>query len=91
MTEDPAGARVKDVARRVGDYVSSELLAHRESPLSPDEPLLDGLLDSIALMELVAYVEDEFGVAADAKDMIEENFGSVARIARYVDGRIGSG
>lgn len=40
----------------------------------------DGLLDSFAVIGLVAELEEAFGVEIDAEDVIEENFKTVSDI-----------
>jgi hypothetical protein len=35
-------------------------------------------------MELLSFVEDEFGVPVVYTDIDEDNFGSIERIARFV-------
>ena len=47
--------------------------------------LRDGLgLDSAALLDLVAGIEDEFGIEIDTEEITEERFESIATLARFV-------
>jgi acyl carrier protein len=60
------------------------------SEISADASLTQDLgLDSSALLELVTGLEESFGFEVDVDDVTEENFHSVAAIARYVKGRDG--
>jgi len=43
-----------------------------------------GLLDSLALVELLAQLEETFGVSISTDDLELENFRSIARIAGFV-------
>jgi acyl carrier protein len=52
-----------------------------------DSPLLSGVLDSLALMELVAFIEREYGVEVDDADMTMDHFKDVEAIAAYVEGK----
>jgi len=66
------------------------LVAHQppESParISDDESLLEsGVIDSVAIMDLIAYLEGAFGIAVGEDDMTPENFDSVNAIAAYVE------
>ncbi len=47
--------------------------------------LANGTLDSLGIMQLVAFVESEFGVKIPEADLVPENFDSVARVASYVE------
>ena len=44
-----------------------------------------GILDSLALVELLTYVEKEFETEISLDDIDIEDFHSIARIAEYVD------
>ena len=43
------------------------------------------VLDSLALVELLTYIEREFGMETSLDDAGIENFHSIAKIAEYVD------
>jgi acyl carrier protein len=53
--------------------------------LGDDLPIISTILDSVGLVNLVAMVEDEFGVEVRDEDLDFENFGTIARIAAYVE------
>jgi acyl carrier protein len=46
-----------------------------------------GLLDSLALVELLAQLEETFGVSISTDDLELENFRSIASIASFVTQR----
>ena len=43
------------------------------------------ILDSLALVELLAYIEKEFRTEISLDDVVIEDFCSIAKIAEYVD------
>jgi len=47
----------------------------------------EGLIDSLAILQLVTFVETEFAVVVSDDDLVAENFGSVAAIAAFVRSR----
>jgi acyl carrier protein len=52
---------------------------------SVDTDLVEtGLLDSLALIELLAQLEETFGVSVSTDDLELENFRSIASIAGFV-------
>ena len=52
---------------------------------SVDTDLFDaGVLDSLAFVELLLLIEQEFGVRTAVDDLEVENFKSIARIADFV-------
>ena len=46
-----------------------------------------GLIDSLGVAQLVAFVEAEFGVKVGEADLVPENFDSVARVSAFVQAR----
>jgi acyl carrier protein len=44
-----------------------------------------GIIDSTGILELVAFVETQFGIAVLDEEMIPENLDSLSKLARYVE------
>ncbi len=56
--------------------------------LGDEDPLLSlGVIDSLGFVELVEEVQSRYGIAIEDVEITEENFGSIAAIARFVAGR----
>ena len=52
----------------------------------PEQNLLeDDLLDSVAMMELVLWSEDHFGLSVDTDDLTPENFATLTAITEYIE------
>lgn len=47
--------------------------------------LEEGVLDSLGILELVDYLQSEFGVEVEDDDLMPENFASIDAIAAFVD------
>jgi acyl carrier protein len=47
-----------------------------------------GIIDSTAVMELVAYLEKHYRITLHDKDLIPDNLDSVDRLARFVKSRV---
>lgn len=65
----------------------SDLFARKlnlEVPSVESDLIGTGLLDSLALVELLAQLEETFGVSISADDLELDNFRSIASIARFV-------
>lgn len=52
-----------------------------------DETMIfdEGIFDSMGLLGLINFLESEFNVITDDTELQEENFGSVGRIAAFVE------
>jgi acyl carrier protein len=52
---------------------------------SDEESLLrNGIVDSMGMAQLVAFLEQEFGLKVDDGELVPENLDSVARAAAFV-------
>ncbi|MBT8103721.1 MAG: acyl carrier protein [Gammaproteobacteria bacterium] len=68
------------------DYIRTEILHDAGCSIGvDDELLLDGVLDSLAVMRLVAFLEANTGTAIPPEDVTLENFRSIGAIAAYLD------
>lgn len=79
--------------RRIRDYVTSELLYDRDaSALTDDDSLLGpGLLDSVAILRLVSWLEEEFGVSIPDEEVVPDHIETVRRLADLVRRRQAAG
>ena len=73
-------------------YISENFLyARPDYVIDAREPLLGrGIIDSLGVMEIVEFLNTEFGIVVQDDDMTEENFGTLAGIARFVVMRSGA-
>ena len=64
-------------------YIEGKLLNGRT--IEDDENLLlSGLIDSLGVMSLVAFMETEFEIEIPFDDVIIENFASLSAMSTYV-------
>ena len=65
---------------------TSFLFREGRQGLADDESLLGaGLINSTGILELVSYLEAEFGIVVQDEEIVPENLDSVRQIALYVD------
>lgn len=49
------------------------------------ESLVDqGVIDSIGLVEIAAFMEEEYSISVDENDMDRENFGSLKKMVAFI-------
>jgi acyl carrier protein len=82
-----------ELERRIREYVTSELLYDRDaSALGDDDSLLGpGLLDSVAILRLVSWLEEEFGVSIPDEEVVPDHIETVHRLAELVRRRQAAG
>jgi len=75
-----------EIIARVRGFVQENVLyMHTNFHLADDDCLLEkGVIDSMSILEMISFVEREFGVHAMEADVSDANFGSLAGIARFV-------
>jgi len=66
------------------DFVRRELLSPEVNVDREDDLLSGDLLDSVAVLRLAAFVEEEFEFKIQPADFVIENFQNVAVLADYV-------
>lgn len=71
---------------RVRRYIVDNFLyARPDLPFGDDDPLFgQGIIDSFGATELIAFLEDEFGIAIADDEVTEAHLGSVSAIAQFV-------
>jgi acyl carrier protein len=58
--------------------------------LDPDESLISsGVLDSLALLRLIAFLEEQMGVTVEDSEVIPENFETVNEIKGFIERKRG--
>ena len=77
------------VAATIRNFVRANFLFGAELSLGDEDSLLEaGIIDSTGAMELVSFLETEFGVPVADQDLIPENLDSIAAMASFVARRL---
>jgi acyl carrier protein len=67
------------------DYVKKELLRGRNANLTVDTDLLGtGIVDSLGVLQIVAFVDERLAKQIPDEDVTYENFHSVRALADYL-------
>ena len=80
-----------EVIGRTRAYVKENFLYMRpDFEFADDDSLLSkGIVDSMGVVELIQYLQEEFGITVADDEITEANLDSLAAIARYVMGKLG--
>jgi acyl carrier protein len=84
VTIDAADAMSIEVG--IEGFIANVLLRRaRGVKVDPEQPLISsGLVDSLALLQLILFVEEEFGVVIRDGDVIVDNFETIRRIGALI-------
>lgn len=68
------------------DYISHELISKPELlPLQQESSLLEyGILESLSILKLVLFIEEQFGVLVAPEELIPANFETVDAICAFL-------
>jgi len=83
----PMKIEEKEIQEQVLAFVIDQYAVNRDE-IDPERSLVDqGIIDSIGLIEISAFLEKTFSVSIEEKDMTRENFGSIVKMAHFVAGK----
>jgi acyl carrier protein len=72
-------------------FIESNFYVPEGEPLPDDGSLLDrGVIDSTGVLELIGFLQDEFGIEVKDEEMLPENLDSIAKLDAYVATKLGA-
>ena len=76
---------------KIKDYIVENFLFGDAEILTDDSiSLLDnGIVDSVGVMEIVAFLEQEFGLKVADDELVPENLDSVDNLVRFIGAKAG--
>lgn len=79
-----------DTLQTLRDYVTARFARGRSEPIGPDEDLLrQGVLDSMAIMEIVGFLETTYGVSVEGDEVTIDHFRSLSAMTGLVERKLG--
>jgi len=85
MTADTESIRAK-----IKEFILKQFLPGEDpNALTESTPLITtGILDSLATLKLITYLEEEFNIRVEAHEADAENLNTLADIARFVSSKL---
>jgi acyl carrier protein len=76
-----------DTKSLVKTFVIDNFLKGDKSIALRDDSLFieEGIIDSVGVLELVAFIEETFGFRVEDEELIPENLDSIDRLVNYVE------
>lgn len=68
-------------------FIIDKLMSQGSQPkIDPDESLFTiGVLDSLAFLQLIVLIEEQFGVTIEDGEVIPDNFETINRIKAFLE------
>ena len=80
-----------DVFEALVQFVTKSFMVTVDE-INMDESLIDqGIIDSFGLVEITAFIENQYGVTVREEDMTREAFGSMNKMANFVFAKLSPG
>lgn len=75
----------QDVTQAVHEFIVSNFLYGQERELHDDDSFMgEGIIDSTGVLQLVAFIEETFGVVVEDDELVPENLDSMRNVTAYV-------
>ena len=69
----------------IRNYIVETFLFGQDDGFQMEDSLLErGIVDSTGVLELVTFLEEQFGVHAMDEELVPDNFDSIRRLAAFV-------
>lgn len=79
-----------NVSHTLERFIVDELMmGDQQTRIDPDASLISsGVVDSLALLRLIAFVEEQFGVTVEDDEVMPENFETLNIIESFVTAKL---
>lgn len=75
-----------ELTEKIRSFIVDNFLFGDAEGLENEASLLAaGVIDSTGFMELVTYLEDEFGIHVEDQDIVPENLDAISSIAAFTE------
>lgn len=74
------------IAQEIKDFVVTNFLFGQQGTgLQDDQSFLEsGVIDSTGVLELVAFIEERYGISVADRELLPENLDSIQNVSRFV-------
>ena len=80
---------IQTIEQPIREFIAVNLLYTEGFAYADDTSFLrEGIIDSLGVVELVAFVQKQFGIVVTQNEVTPDNFDSVARLAAFVRNKL---
>ncbi len=71
----------------IRDFIENDIIQHAlDKPLADHDQLVEsGIVDSLAIMSLLIFLEEKFSIQIPSEDLNPENFATVSTLTALVE------
>jgi acyl carrier protein len=79
------------IESKIRAYIAENFLFGDAAQLGVDDSFLDkGIIDSTGILEIVMFLEEQFGIKVADSEMLPENLDSIGNITRFIETKGGA-
>jgi len=79
---------MNDYKELLKDFIVDNFLFGDGDKLAIDTPLFEkGIIDSTGVLELIAFIEENFNVKVTDEELVQSNFSNISAIDRFIQSK----
>jgi acyl carrier protein len=84
---------VNSITPEIRDFISRNFLfIDKGFPYGDGASFLEeGIIDSLGIIELVAFVEKKFGISVADHELLPNNFDSISKLSSFISSKLANG
>jgi acyl carrier protein len=73
----------------VREFISENFLFRADADLGDEQSLLEsGVIDSTGVLEVIAFLEQTFGISIADEEIVPDNLDSISNMTRYLTAKL---
>jgi acyl carrier protein len=83
--------KTADISHDIKTFIVRRFIRDRHQLGDDDHLLGTGVIDSLGILDLLAYLQTQFAIVIADDELLPDNFASVARLTRFVTQKLAAG
>jgi acyl carrier protein len=90
MAQPMQSIQTTEIEREIRNFVVEHFLSGHAEKLRDDGSLLGDVIDSMGVLDLVAFLQDRFKITVEDEEVVPGNLDTVKNLAAYVARKLGA-
>lgn len=82
---------MNNIQEQIKNFILSEFVFDRNEIDSDEDLLSQGILDSSGVLQIVFFMEKEYGISVGDEEIVPDNFQSVNALTQFIQRKKGAG
>lgn len=80
---------MEQIKQQIVEFITTNFLFDESSNVGEEDSLLEtGVIDSTGVLELVAFIEETYGIKVEDEEIVPENLDSIQNISLYISQKL---